>query len=61
MEFQAKGVLEIQLALIQLYTDNLNAIGTQAALLAGFAFTGKVASQEGISASLCGNIVAMKL
>lgn len=36
----AKGVLEIQLALIQLYTDNLNSIGTQAALLASFAFTG---------------------
>jgi hypothetical protein len=36
----AKGVLEIQLTLIQLYTSNLNAIGTQAALVAGFAFTG---------------------
>jgi len=36
----AKGVLEIQLTLIQLYTSNLNAIGTQAALIAGFAFTG---------------------
>jgi len=36
----AKGVLEIQLALIQLYTDNLNSIGTQANLLAGFALTG---------------------
>lgn len=36
----AKGVLQIQLTLIQLYTSNLNAIGTQAALIAGFAFTG---------------------
>ena len=38
---QAKGVLEIQLALIHLYTDNLNSIATQSALLAGFAFTGE--------------------
>lgn len=35
-----RGILEIQLNLVNLYTSNLNAIATQAALVAGFAFTG---------------------
>jgi hypothetical protein len=34
-----QGTAHIQGSLIQLYTYNLNAIGTQAALIAGFAFT----------------------
>ena len=34
-----EGVLSIQTNLIQLYSNNLSAIGTQAALIAGFAFT----------------------
>lgn len=33
-----QGVLGIQITLIQLYTQNLTAVATQAALLAGFAF-----------------------
>ena len=35
-----RGILEIQLNLVNLYTSNLNAIATQAALVAGFSFTG---------------------
>ncbi len=34
-----EGVLEIQSNLIELYSSNLSAVGTQAALIAGFAFT----------------------
>jgi hypothetical protein len=36
----ARGALQIQLNLIQLYTSNLNAISTQAALVTSFEFTG---------------------
>ena len=39
-----QGVLQIQTNLIQLYSDNLSAIGTQAALIAGFAFSATTAS-----------------
>lgn len=35
-----RGVLQIQLNLIELYTSNLNSIATQAALISGFEFTG---------------------
>lgn len=35
-----QGVLQIQTSLIDLYTKNLNSIGTLAALVAGFAYTG---------------------
>ena len=33
-----EGVLSIQSNLIQLYTDNLTAMGVQSALIGGFAF-----------------------
>lgn len=33
-----EGVLQIQNNLIQLYTNNLGAMGVQAALIGGFAF-----------------------
>jgi hypothetical protein len=35
-----RGVLQIQLNLIELYTSNLNSIATQAALISSFEFTG---------------------
>ena len=35
-----RGILEIQLNLVNLYTSNLNAIATQVALVVGFSFTG---------------------
>jgi hypothetical protein len=35
----AKGILEIQLYLVEFYTRNLSAFGDQGALLAGFAYT----------------------
>lgn len=35
-----QGVLQIQSSLIDLYTSNLNSIGTLGALVAGFAYTG---------------------
>ena len=42
-----QGVLQIQTSLIDLYTKNLNSIGTLGALVAGFAYTGVAEADYG--------------
>lgn len=52
-----QGVLGIQTQLITLYTTNLSALATQAALIAGFSFTAVISVLEANSKSVVGDDV----
>jgi hypothetical protein len=56
-----QGVVGIQSNLISLYSNNLNSVGTQAALIAGFAFAAIASIPADISTSSYAKIVLMYL